>query len=126
MKINKYIVAVVLYFLGFIIFDSAPKGIYNHHVYLRVFFYLCQYGIIFTLALWIFKQLINPISKIALFSLMIFSAGMFIFHALLINKNLPTYIDWCDSEKAATYIDFGLIGLIIIAGLFIFKKWGDE
>jgi hypothetical protein len=122
MKQNKYIIAVFLYFIGCIVYDMIDMDSVGR----RVFYYLLQYGLIFTLSLFVYQTLYNTIDKMVLFILMFFSGGMFIFNVFLINKDLITYIEWCNSEKAAMIISFGLIGFAVIVWLFIIKKIIDE
>jgi hypothetical protein len=122
MKQDKYIIAVFLYFTGCIIYDMISMD----SVARRVLYYLLQYGIAFTLGLFLYQSVYNSIDKLALFTFIFFTGGMFIFNIFLINKDLPTFVSWCNSEKAAMIISLGLIGLAIIVWIFIFKKWTDE
>lgn len=119
---NKYIIVVFLYLLGYVIYDIAPKYYWENYVFLRVFYYICQYGLIFTLGLFLFQETYDSISKAALFVLMCFSVTMFIFHVLLINRDLPTYIEICNSEKAALVIDGGIILASILFWFYLVKK----
>ena len=113
MKPGRIVIYIIVFYLLDIFyevsFQSFPKVNQDWSaVLLRVEYYLAHYGILFFVSLYGFiitKIFIDRKSdRFALLTLSIYTAGKFVFYLFIINRDMPTYIDWCNSKLVALCI----------------------
>jgi hypothetical protein len=107
-----FYIADMIYELFFPVFPKIHKPWF--FVFWRVYYYLIHYGILFFVAIHGFRKENFKPDKLALFTLIIYTAGKFLYYIFLINCDMPTYIAACNSKKVAIFVSIILWTFSII------------
>jgi len=140
---NKYLI-IVSTFLVLMTIYTLSKVTPENRVYLRCYFYFLIYGLIFSFSLLQLnsikkeyksrlKMSLNRVEcnklrnrynfdKLYISIISFYSLGMFIFNLILRNKDLPTFINICNSESASIIASFGMVCLALIVWLINLNK----
>lgn len=85
-----------------IFYPSFPSvELPDYYVFWYCFYYTIGYGILLFVGLYGYKKAEFPPDSLALFTIVIFSIGKFIYYIFIINENFPTYIEKCNSKGMA-------------------------
>jgi hypothetical protein len=110
MKPGRIAIYVIIFYLIDIFYEVSFRPFPKidrewWDVFTRIVYYLGHYGILFVVSLYgvlITKTMLGRKSdRLALFTLAVYTGGKFIFYFLIINRDMPTYIDWCNSKSIA-------------------------
>jgi hypothetical protein len=110
MKPGRIAIYIIIFYLMDIFYEATYRPFPRIHrewfdVFNKVEYYLAHYGILFAVSLYALlvtkRMLDRKFDRLALFTLSIYTAGKFIFYLLIINRDMPTYIDWCNSKPVA-------------------------
>ena len=87
----------------------------NFIVYLSVFYYILQYGLILSLAIRNTKNVYSTLDLLSITFLKAYVIFKVIFFSILINADMPTYVKWLDSKA----ISLTMTLLVLIFSIFL-------
>jgi hypothetical protein len=116
---------VCLYFFASIAYmllcpDAPKESKPSSYVWLRCFYFILQYSCIFFLSLALYKEVTHSVDLLSLLFMMIYSVGKLIYFVFLINKDLPTYIDFLNSK--VTSLIYSILLLCLTVSIKLIKK----
>lgn len=113
MKPGQISILILLYFIGSLIYMLSYKaiGYVDFNPILGVFYYLLQYSLFFAFAQGLVKHTYYSLDLFSLLFFRVYVVFKFVFFSLLINCDMPTYINWLDSK---------IITLTLSASILIF------
>lgn len=119
MKQGKITTIIIIYYLLSIIYEifypAFPGSVKPwYYVFWYCFYYFLSYGLTFSLAYGFYKKVNYRTDSMALFTILFYSGGKFIYYIFLINQDFPTYIKCLNSKPVSIAISFILWSLSII------------
>lgn len=118
MKPGRISIYILLFFMAMTLYEITFQPFPKFHkswwmVAQRMFYYFSFYGILAMVSKFGYSKTDYSPDKFSLQTLYIYSWGKFIFYFLIVNYDMPTYIDICNSKPVAISFSILLWGLSV-------------
>jgi hypothetical protein len=119
MKAGKITWVIILYYILSVVYEIFYPSFPTfekpwYFVFWYCFYYLLSYGILFAVSYSLYKKTQYISDALALFTLLIYSVGKFVYFMFLINQDFPTYVSFLNSKTVSVILSFFLWSFAIL------------